>query len=189
MVPKKTRTLADGTAMILDYLPYAIKALRELHQNKEIECRVAGKQTVYHALQEAPDETTASTAAAMDKEIQRLQEELRSLKEREKKAQAELALLCATPLLSELRSEVLSLEEETGTLSASVAQAQGEDSVQVSAQEKAEVIRDWKFWQRQASVRGEICRDLWRKCSETLPEDMTREELWEHLGLEGPFLN
>ncbi|CEL06672.1 hypothetical protein ASPCAL09844 [Aspergillus calidoustus] len=214
MAPKKGKTkkeaandaASDGTAMILDYLrrqnrpysaidvstnlhnkspAYAVKALRDLHQKKEIECRVAGKQTVYHATQEESDETSADAIAAMDEEIQRLQEELPGLKEEEKKVQAELSSLNAVPLLSELRTELEKLESEKESLAASLAKVHGDGEANGSPQETEAVRKDWKLWQVQARVRERICRDLWLKCSETLPEGTTREELWERLGLEG----
>ncbi|KAL5043403.1 hypothetical protein BDW71DRAFT_119646 [Aspergillus fruticulosus] len=190
----------EGSALILDYLrkqnrpysaidistnlhnkvtkTYAVKALRELHQKKEIECRVAGKQTVYHALQEEIDEVGPHTIAAMDREIESLQEQLSGLKENEKKIQGELNSLNAVPLLSELRIEIKKLEREKESLAARLAKAHGDGSAEVSPQEKEKVRKDWKIWKNQDRVRAKICRDLWRKCSETLPEGVTREELW-----------
>ncbi|KAL4945331.1 Tat binding protein 1-interacting protein-domain-containing protein [Aspergillus oleicola] len=170
--------------LIQVYTAYAVKALKDLHQKKEIECRVAGKQTVYHALQEG-DENSPNAVAAMDAEIESLQEQLPSLKEDEKRTQNELNALNATPLLSELRVEVGKLEGEKEELAARLAKVHGDGSSDVSPQEKESVRKDWKIWQGQARVRARICRDLWRKCSETLPEGMTREGFWESLGLEG----
>ncbi|KAL4783950.1 Tat binding protein 1-interacting protein-domain-containing protein [Aspergillus varians] len=197
----------EGSALILDYLrkqnrpysaidistnlhnkvtkTYAVKALRELHQKKEIECRVAGKQMVYHALQEELDESCTDAAAAMDEEIVSLQEQLPSLKENEKKIQGEFNSLSAIPLLSELRIEVENLEEEKESLVTRLAKVHGDGSTHVSPQEKEDVRKAWKIWSNHARVRAQICRDLWRRCSETLPENVTREELWESLGLEG----
>ncbi|KAL4734031.1 hypothetical protein BDV11DRAFT_198978 [Aspergillus similis] len=116
--------------------------------------------------------------AAMDEEIERLQEQLSSLKENEKRVQGELNSLNAMPLLSELRTEIEELENEKKSLSARLIKICGDASAKVSPQEKEKVRKDWKIWQNQESVRAKICRDLWRKCSETLPEGVTREELW-----------
>ncbi|KAL4951330.1 Tat binding protein 1-interacting [Aspergillus filifer] len=164
---------------------YAVKALKDLHQKKEIECKVAGKQTVYHALQEESDDNSPDAVAAMDAEIESLQEQLPGLKEDEKRAQAELNALNAKPLLSELRVEVEKLEEEKEELAERLVKLHGDGATDVSPQEKENVRKDWKIWQNQVRVRAKICRDLWRKCSETLPEGMTREGFWESLGLEG----
>ncbi|KAL2816832.1 Tat binding protein 1-interacting protein-domain-containing protein [Aspergillus cavernicola] len=198
---------SDGSTMILDYLrkqnrpysaidisanlhnkvtkTYAVRVLRDLHQKKEIEGRVAGKQTVYHAVQEEADETGPDAVAARDEEIEDLQEQLPSLKEKEKRMQAELNSLNAIPLLSELRDEIQKLEAEKKSLSARLAKVHGEGEAHVSPKEKEETRKNWKLWQGHASVRARICRDLWRRCSEKLPENMTQDELWEHLGLEG----
>jgi uncharacterized protein (UPF0335 family) len=129
-------------------------------------------------MQEESDENSADAVAAMDEEIQRLQEELPGLKEEEKKVQAELSSLNAVPLLSELRAEIEKLESEKESLAASLAKVHGDCEVNVSPQESEAVRKDWKLWQVQARVRARICRDLWLKCSETLPEGTTREELW-----------
>ncbi|KAL4815988.1 hypothetical protein BDW67DRAFT_185131 [Aspergillus spinulosporus] len=123
--------------------------------------------------------------AAMDEEIESLQEQLSSLRENEKRVQGELNSLNALPLLSELRTEIKELEKEKESLAACLIKVCGDVSVEVSPQEKEKVRKDWKIWQNRQSVRARICRDLWRKCSETLPEGVTREELWESLGLEG----
>ncbi|KAL4995703.1 Tat binding protein 1-interacting [Aspergillus recurvatus] len=190
----------EGSALILEYLrkqnrpysaidistnlhnkvtkAYAVKALRELSQKKEIECRVAGKQTVYHALQEERDGAGPDAIAAMDGEIESLEEQLSGLKENEKKLQGQLNSLNAIPLLSELRIEIKKLEKERESLAARLAKVHGDGSAEVTPQEKEKVRKDWKIWKNQDRVRAGICRDLWRKCSETLPEGVTREELW-----------
>ncbi|EYE96298.1 putative TBP interacting domain protein [Aspergillus ruber CBS 135680] len=198
----------DGAALILDYLrkqnrpysaidissnlhnkvtkAYAAKALRELHQNKEVEGRVAGKQTVYHALQDSSDEATTGVIANLDEEIKQLEENLTTLKNNEKNARAELVTIRSKPLLSELRQDIDRLEKEKDSMLARLDEFHGRDSsVQVSPKEQAEVEREWKRWQKQVIVRRRICRDMWMKCSEVVSEGMTREELWESLGLEG----
>ncbi|KAL4907618.1 hypothetical protein BDW74DRAFT_147855 [Aspergillus multicolor] len=114
----------------------------------------------------------------MDEEIESLQEKLPSLKENEKKIQGELNSLNAIPLLSELRLEIEKLEDEKKSLAAHLAKVHGDNSVEMSLQEKDNVRKDWKMWQNQRRARARICCDLWRKCSETLPEGLTGEELW-----------
>ncbi|GFN17464.1 putative TBP interacting domain protein [Aspergillus tubingensis] len=200
----------DGSALVLEYLrkqnrPYsatevsvnlhnkitkahAAKALRELHQNKQIEGRAAGKQIVYHALQETSTEVTPEIIAALDEQAEKLQEQVTSLEAAEKNTRVELATICARPLLSELRRDVGQFEQEHEAIRARLVQARGSDAGTVPVQVKVDAERDWKHWQNQAKVRGRICRDLWRMCSEVVPDNMGREELWENLGLEGPFL-
>ncbi|ODM18337.1 hypothetical protein SI65_06208 [Aspergillus cristatus] len=163
---------------------YAAKALRELHQNKEIEGRVAGKWS--NQTLDSSDEATTDVIANLDEKIRQLEEKLTTLKTDEKNVRAELATLRSKPLLSELRQDIGRLEKEKESILAQLDEFHGHDSsVQVSPEERAEVEREWKRWQRQVNVRRRICRDMWMKCSEVVPEGMTREELWESLGLEG----
>ena len=108
-----------------------------------------------------------------------MEEKLATLKTDEKNARAELATLRSKPLLSELRQDIDRLETEKESMLARLDEFHGRDSsVQVSPEERAEVEREWKRWQRQVNVRRRICRDMWMKCSEVVPEGMTREELW-----------
>lgn len=137
-----------------------------------------GKQMVYHALQEELNKVGPDVIVAMDEEIQSLQEQLPGLKENDKKMQGELNSINTVPLPSELRTEIEKLEKEKGSLAAHVAKMDGDGSAHVSPLEKENVRRDWKLWQNQARLRAQICHDIWRKCSETLPENMTRDELW-----------
>ncbi|GKZ27291.1 hypothetical protein AbraIFM66951_005033 [Aspergillus brasiliensis] len=167
---------------------HAAKALRELHQNKQIEGRAAGKQIVYHALQETSNEVTPEMIAALDEQTEQLQKQVSGLEAAEKKTRAELAAICARPLLSELRRDVGQLEQEHEAIRVRLVQARGSNAGTVPVQVKVDAETDWKHWQNQANVRGQICRDLWRMCSEVVPDNMAREELWEDLGLEGPFL-
>ncbi|KAL4805262.1 hypothetical protein BDV18DRAFT_160920 [Aspergillus unguis] len=146
---------------------------------------ILGKQTVYHALQKELDESGPDAVTAINEEIESLQVLLPSLKENEKKAQGELNVLNAMPLPSELRTAIEKLEEEKEALATRLAKVHGDGPVEVSPQETEDVRKNWKTSQNQSRVRAIICRDLWRKCSETLPDGITREGLWESLGLEG----
>lgn len=206
---EKASATDDGVAMILEYLrkqnrPYsaveisanlhnkvtkvtAAKVLRELHQNEKIEGRVSGKQTVYHALQAPDDDATPEAIAALDNDIKILQDQLTGLKASEKKARAELATLNAKPLLSEIQKDIGQLELEKEEITTNLARLRRSNPTQVSLEERTKIEREWKIWQRHVNVRRRICRELWGRCSDVLPEDMTREELWESLGLEGAF--
>lgn len=120
----------------------------------------------------------------------------------EKKARAGLAALNAKPRLSDLRQDISRLESERGAIQARLAELQGNDTNQISQAERAELEHQWKVWHRRATLRRRICLDLWEKCSEVRPDDMTAQELWvscclanedsssdlsykEYLGLEG----
>lgn len=108
-----------------------------------------------------------------------MEEKLTTLKTDEKNLRAELATLRSKPLLSELRQDIGRLEKEKESILARLDEFHGHDSsAQVSPEKRAEVEREWKRWQRQVNMRRRICRDMWMKCSEVVPEGMTREELW-----------
>lgn len=90
----------------------------------------------------------------------------------------QLSQLAAQPVLSEVRQDVCRLEEERGALLKRLAQLHGQAYADVSPEEKARVAADWKQWQRHVNVRKRICRELWGRCSEVVPNDMTRQEFW-----------
>lgn len=152
--------------------------MRELHRKKEIEARVSGKHTVYHAVQEASDEFTIETMAMMNERNEQLEKQLTTLKTKEKKARTELATLSTKPLLCELRHDVGQLEQETQAISSRLKKIQKRDSIQMSPEKRAELGKEWRRWNRIASVRKRICRDLWSRCLEVSPDNVCREELW-----------
>ncbi|KAJ5520595.1 Chitin synthase activator (Chs3) [Penicillium fimorum] len=156
----------------------AAKVLRDLHEKKEIEGRVSGKQTVYHALQDPSDITTREVAAAIKVKIESLEDEISTRKANEKKARAALAALHTKPRISDLRQDIGRLEAEELTIQARLVSRHEADPVQISPEERAKLEKEWKYWQRHANVRRRICRDLWEQCSEVLPEDTTAGELW-----------
>ncbi|KAJ9487450.1 hypothetical protein VN97_g5855 [Penicillium thymicola] len=182
MAPRKPKSDVsagdDDASMIREYLPQAAKLLRGLHEKKEIEGRVSGKQIVYHALQDPSDITTPEVAAALKLDIENLESEVSTLKANEKKARVELAALHAKPRISDLRQDISRLESEKSTIQSRLASHHEGDPVQISPEEREILEKEWKYWQRHANVRRRICRDLWGQCSEVLPDDMTAAELW-----------
>ncbi|CAG8241975.1 unnamed protein product [Penicillium salamii] len=174
----------------------AAKILRSLHENKEIEGRVSGKQdmstmgnihlfhcdigkqTVYHALQDPSETITPEAAAALKLEIDHLESQLSTLKADEKRARAALATLSATPRISELRQDISRLESEQSAIQTRLARHHEDDPITLSPSEREELEAEWKRWQRHVSVRRRICRELWGQCSEVLPEGMSAVDLW-----------
>ncbi|KAL1958449.1 hypothetical protein VTO42DRAFT_4313 [Malbranchea cinnamomea] len=202
----------DGTAMILEYLrqqnrpysaidisanlhnkvskAYTAKALKALHEKKLIEERVSGKQLVYHAIQDAADEASPDELAEMDKEIESLRDQIARARAQDKELKAELAALSARVPTAELREQVRGLEAARRGLLAELEPLRNASGSKrrrmVSEEEQARVEREWRRWQRTAGARKRICRELWDRCTEVLPEGVgSREEFWEELGLEG----
>lgn len=148
----------------------------------------AGKQVVYHAIQDPADEASPEQLAEIDQEIERLKEEIASTKAQEKELKVELATLSARVPTAELHNQVRSLgarKEELIDQLTPLRNASGSARM-VPVEEQRRVDEAWKKWQRTAAARKRICRDLWEKCTEVLPEDVSnRQELWESLGLDG----
>lgn len=137
-----------------------------------------GKQTVYHAIQKASDNAGPEVIAGLSQEIETLQDELSTTKANEKRARAALAAIEAKPRLSTLHEDIRRLQEERDAAQARLGNHSGDDQLQIPPEARAQLERDWKEWQRHAAVRRRICRELWGRCSEVLPEDTTAPELW-----------
>lgn len=114
----------------------------------------------------------------MDEEIQRLQNELTVYKSREKELRAELLALSAKVPIAELRQDVCVLEKEKESFLMRLSKIQTEVVKPIGMEEKTRVEMSWKKWQRHRNTRKRICRDLWSRCTEVLPEDTTEEYLW-----------
>ncbi|OAL65514.1 hypothetical protein A7C99_2611 [Trichophyton rubrum] len=210
MAPKKEKTekgeksasSEDGSAMILKYLKqqnrpysaidisanlhnkvtkaYTVKALKALHEQKLLECRVS--------VQEASSEATLDELAAMDDRITSLKEQLESVKVQEKSLKAELAVLNSRVSSTELLSQIGQLESRKDTLSDQLAHLCKETATDriVTEEESNRVQINWATWKKHASLRKLACRELWLKCTEVLPDSVkSREELWESFGMEG----
>lgn len=118
------------------------------------------------------------TMIAMDEEIQKLRQQLGSLREDEKRAHAELLALGAKPLLCELRHGINELEQEIQASLPRLSEDGEQTSCRMPQEGIAEISRDWKLWQKHANTRRRICYELWQRCSEVIPENMSRSELW-----------
>lgn len=106
--------------------------------------------------------------------------ELSGLKAREKELKAELGSLANIVPLAELRVNVARLEQEHKECQGRLSKLQSEaddTAVSISRQVMDRVERDWKIWQNQFLVRRRIFFDLWSKCTELLPDNLTQEEL------------
>lgn len=133
---------------------------------------------MYHALQDPSDTVTLEEAAALKHEIEDLEGQLATLKADEKKARAALATLNATPRVSDLRQDISRLESEESAIQKRLASHHEGDPVLLSPITRERLEAEWKQWQRHASVRRQIFRELWMQCSEVLPEGVTAAELW-----------
>lgn len=133
---------------------------------------------MYHALQDSTDDVTPEALARISDEIEQLEKQLSSYKNREKELKLELSRMGATIPLAELEQNVSKLEDETSSILLRLKELCNDDTAEFSMEEKIQTEKEWKIWQRHAAVRKRICRHLWERCTEVMAEDTTREDLW-----------
>ncbi|MCJ1240146.1 hypothetical protein MMC14_008146 [Varicellaria rhodocarpa] len=165
-------------------LAYTVKALKELHEQNLVAGKTAGKQLVYHALQDSKDAASPEELMAMEKEIQTLREYISSAKAEEKILKANLVNLNATMSTQDIRNGVAAIEIEKNSILKRLDLLRTGNVTPVSSEERAVVDQAHKVWTRHVAVRKKICMNLWGYVTEELPEGKTKEELWEERGLE-----
>lgn len=166
-------------------LAYAAKVLKELHESQVVAGKGAGKQWVYHAVQDPDDAMSLEDIAAMDKDITELRETIATAKANEKLLRANLISVNATLSTDELRSSVSLLGLEKKEILARLGPLRSGNVKPVLPEEKEAVAKTWREWSRKASLRKRICMELWAISTEEMEPGKTRKELWEELGLEG----
>ena len=114
----------------------------------------------------------------MEAEISTLREDIAAAKAEEKILKTNLITLNAAMSTRDLEAGILCLETEKKELLARLGPLRSGDVQPVSPEEKMEVKREWKIWSRNASVRKEICLEVWEVVTQELPEGKTKEELW-----------
>lgn len=103
----------------------------------------------------------------------------------EKSSKAELGILSSVTSAAELVYTVEALQMRKEDLQDRLTQLRGLEVKPVSETEKAAVEHAHKIWQKHASDRTRIVKELWYKCVDVLEEGTTKEDLWEELGCEG----
>ncbi|MCJ1475201.1 hypothetical protein MMC13_003861 [Lambiella insularis] len=163
----------------------AVKTLKDLHEQNLIASKAAGKQIVYHALQDPRDAASAEDIAAMDEEIAHLRDEIATMKCEERLLKANLTSLNATLSTQDLQDGLLAVDAEKKDILARLDPLRSGSVKPVMPEEKIAVDKLWKLWKTHANTRKKICMDVWAVITEELPEGKTTGELWEELGLEG----
>ncbi|KAK5172933.1 uncharacterized protein LTR77_003055 [Saxophila tyrrhenica] len=198
-------TPEQSAAIIMDYLrkqnrPYsatdissnlknrvtkaaAAKLLKDMHERNDIEGRAAGKQIVYHVIQEEPDDSLVETLQAMEAETSRLRETTQTLKLEEKQLRASLKDGAACIPLPELKAEVTTLEQQRAEMSMRLQKLQAGSVQPLSAEEREKISSEWKKWSKTAAARKKIRKELWEEIL-GLIEPSKVAETKEELGLE-----
>ncbi|KAL6709535.1 hypothetical protein ACN47E_001470 [Coniothyrium glycines] len=204
MAPKKKEEKAsasEATDMVLHYIrkqnrPYsaievsanlhnkvtkssAVKILKDLHEQKQIEGRAAGKQIVYHAIQDANDSCTPEELAALDDEIISLRTQTANLQATAKTLRADLASLNSTLSTTDLLSAVQALEPEKAELTARLEALRAGKAKKVTKEEREAIDAEAKKWQLAARRRAKIALDMWKEIECAVETKEEREELRE----------
>jgi 26S proteasome regulatory subunit, ATPase 3, interacting protein len=138
-----------------------------------------GKQIVYHAVQSAPGKlSTEDDVAALDDRITKFRNELTSAKTTEKNLKLHLTALSNVMTRDELHSKVSGLECEKDSLLARLVQLKKVNVKPVSATERATIEEAHAVWSKHVNTRKRICKELWWKCLEAMPEGEAADELW-----------
>lgn len=131
---------------------------------------------------------TPEQMSAMDREIEGIKEQISEAKAQEKARRADFTALKAWVPTAELRLDVGNLENKKTLIVQQLTPLRNGavEGRPVTGEERARVEREWELWKRHAFVRRRICRGLWERCTDILPDGTaTAKELWESLGLEG----
>ncbi|KAA6411608.1 MAG: hypothetical protein FRX48_04889 [Lasallia pustulata] len=155
-----------------------------MHESNTVAAKSAGKQIVYHVLQDPNDAASPEELVAMDHEIDELREQIASAKASDKTLRSNLASVNATLSTQDLRDSAKALGRERERLLGRLGPLRSGSVKPISQAEKAVVDTAWKEWSENARARKKVCLDVWAYVTDMLPDGKTEAELWEELGLE-----
>ncbi|OKL62940.1 hypothetical protein UA08_02082 [Talaromyces atroroseus] len=177
MAPRKKKDEKETPASA-----FATKVLKEMHDRKKIEARAAGKQIVYHAIQQVEagvDATNSNGHHGQPNED--LQGKTSALKTREKELRERLAALNAIVPIAVLRQQIAGLDEAKASLISEIsnlsAEASSDEANRVCKEDIDRIDQEWGKWNHQVVSRKRIFLEFWAKCTEVLPPDTTQAEM------------
>ncbi|KAF2201885.1 Tat binding protein 1-interacting [Delitschia confertaspora ATCC 74209] len=162
----------------------AAKILKDLHERREIEGRAAGKQIVYHALQDPTDGFTAEQSAGIDERIKTLRAETTAALTTAKTLRSTLSSINSTLSTADLFSSISTLETEKAEITERLKTLKEGKAKKVTSGEKNRIEKEWKMWKGIAGRREKIVKEVWRVIEDVLPEGMEKGEVRENLGLD-----
>ncbi|EUC35256.1 hypothetical protein COCCADRAFT_91306 [Bipolaris zeicola 26-R-13] len=163
----------------------AAKILKDLHEQKLIEGRTAGKQIVYHALQDATDTCTTEQLATLDAEIANLRTQTAALNATAKTLRYTLASVTSTLSTADLIADVDLLEKEKAEIEETLDGLRKGKARIVTPAERQAIEQAWKKSVRTVKNREKIAREMWKIIADNLPDDEAREEHREMFDLDG----
>ncbi|KAJ4290948.1 hypothetical protein N0V90_010144 [Kalmusia sp. IMI 367209] len=200
--PAAKATPNEAADTIITYLPAAAKILKDLHERGEIEGRVAGKkspalhssarssrcagkQIVYHVIQNPEDSFTPEHLAAMDTTTTELRASTTALQATAKSLRTQLSSLNSTLSTADLVASVQALEVEKSDVLIRLENLRAGKAKKVTKRERDEVEREWKKWTGVARKRQKISKDAWDMIEDFVEGDKERKaEIRERLGLD-----
>ncbi|EOA89833.1 hypothetical protein ACJQWK_02461 [Exserohilum turcicum] len=163
----------------------AAKILKDLHEQKLIEGRAAGKQIVYHALQDAADICTTEQLAALDATILHLRSQTATLNATAKTLRSALSALNSTLSTAELVAGVDALEREKVEIEGRLDGLRKGKGRMITPAERKAIEKEWRARASVARKREKIAKDMWKIIADYLPDDEAREEHREMFDLDG----
>ncbi|KNG47689.1 aaa-domain-containing protein [Stemphylium lycopersici] len=163
----------------------AAKILKDLHEQKVIEGRAAGKQIVYHALQNAVEACTTEQLAALDTAILDYRAQTTSLNATAKTLRATLSSLNSTLSTADLIANVHALETERAEMEARLDGLRKGKAKKVTATEREAIEKEWKKSASVARKRAKISKEMWTIIEDALPDAQAKEEHREKFDLDG----
>ncbi|EME40302.1 hypothetical protein DOTSEDRAFT_66108 [Dothistroma septosporum NZE10] len=168
-----------------------VKLLKDLHEKQEIEGRNAGKQLVYHALQEEPCDDQDTKLAEMDILTAQLRDESNALKAEEKDLRQRIREGAHIIPMPVLMAAIADLEKEKTVLNARLKKLKSGDVKPVSKAEKKKVQERWTKIKKSCEARKRIRDGIWMALVGGVEEQQGKrldadavEELKEELGVE-----
>ncbi|KAF2169585.1 hypothetical protein M409DRAFT_64672 [Zasmidium cellare ATCC 36951] len=199
-------TPEQQAALVLDYLrkenrPYsatdissnlknrvtkaaAAKLLKDLHERGEIEGRAAGKQQVYHALQEEPEEDLIEQLQQMEEDTKRIRKETIALKSEEKELRQLLKQGADIVPLPELKSNIAEMEKQKLEKEARLKKLESGNVKPVSAADRTRVDKAHRRVKKAADARKKIRKEMWKEIEQYLENAEQKQETKESLDLD-----
>ncbi|KAH3906404.1 hypothetical protein HBH56_203210 [Parastagonospora nodorum] len=162
----------------------AAKVLKDLHEQKQIEGRPAGKQIVYHAIQDPSDSCTPEQLSALDTLTTDLRNKTVHLTSTAKTLRSSLSSLNSSLSTVDLVSSVHALEAEKAEILARLQSLKEGRAKKVTKEQREEVEREWKRACAVAKRRERVCGEVWGYIEDQVPDKEARGELREGLGLD-----
>ncbi|KAL8978573.1 MAG: hypothetical protein Q9177_006370 [Variospora cf. flavescens] len=127
---------------------------------------------------------TMTESMAAETQFGQLQQEIETAKGYERLLKAKLAALQAGPSIEDLGAAITTLELEKVELTDRLEGLRSGKIKPVPLAETEAADKAWAVWKRKSESRRRIFVELWAVVVDGLPEGLTKEGLWEQLGLE-----